>query len=464
MDITPHVEYLRALRHQKIRWAVLLGELLDNSLDAAAARVEVQLGPNRQISIRDDGVGCKDVSAMLTLGGRHSHATTKLGRYGIGLKDAALYLWGTTTIETSCKGETRKVCVDWSKVEGRDGRWVAPDAIVSGASDRSGTNITFSKIEKNLPAADALIDELGWMFAPALLSGKQIVIRGKHSSVCKPYCLPPLVDVVESQFDVQGRGVRLRCGIVADGHANKRPGFTFQHGHRSIMTSALGAGSLSTSRIAGIVELDEKWSLAKNKDDITEFNDELGAAIFERCESMLRKADLQASTLESSLLSDQVSEQLTAALRGVAALRRERRDKPQESQAGTVIPVGTERTRRRAAKVHDADGQIERAARTGVRLEWASLPTSTVGRADLHGNRVTLNSDMALLQRLRATENVDAIAIVAFGVYVNEINDPQQGNTQKRLPFDPNGFLDDWGRVLAGMPAVETKTKGRASA
>lgn len=467
MDITPHVELLRALRQQRLKWSILISELVDNSFDAGASRVEIQVGPRKQVVVTDDGTGCGDIAAMLTLGGRQSHATTKLGRYGIGLKDAALYLWGVTNIETVHRGELRRISVEWSKVEGRDGKWIVPDATVEDAGARIGTKIEFSKIDKNLPVTrpgeKSIVDELGWIFAPALLSGKQIVIKSNRRVTCAPYQLPPLTDIVEATFAIDGRGVRIRAGIVADGQPNSRPGFTLQHGHRSIKSTALGSNGMSTSRVAGIVELDSQWALSKNKDDITELSDELGEAIFARCESMLRKADTQARSLESSALSAAVSERLTAALQSLAAAnRRERRDKPEVSQAGTVTPKATERRRRRAAKVHDIEGAIARAAKSGVRLDWSDS-IEAIGQADLLGNRVTLNSSLPLLKRLRVEENADAIAIIAFGVYVDGVR--ESPTPQRYLAgIEPGNFLEDWGTVLSSMPGAESTPKVKVSA
>lgn len=74
MDITPHVDLLGALRQQNLQWKSLISELVDNSFDAGATRVEITYGPGKRLEIRDDGVGCKDISAMLTLGGRRQRA------------------------------------------------------------------------------------------------------------------------------------------------------------------------------------------------------------------------------------------------------------------------------------------------------------------------------------------------------------------------------------------------------
>lgn len=452
MDITPHVELLRALRQQSFKFATLIAELVDNSLDADAKRVEVAIGPKKNITIADDGVGCCDISAMLTLGGRQHHKSTKLGRYGIGLKDAALYLWGTTTIQTVHRGQLRRVVVNWPELEG-SGKWTVGDPVVEAPNGQLGTTICFSQIIRNLPSIEPLLDELGYIFAPAILSGRQIILTSRgNRRPCVAHQLPPMTEVVNAEFEVSGRGVRLKAGIVAEGHANKRSGFIFQHGHRSIMNTSLGCGAFSPSRISGVVELDGKWSLSKNKDDVQDFQDELGAAIFARCEAMLRRADVQARTLVSAVLTDEVSKRLTEALQSLGAARkREARDSKNKNNQGGITPKGTDQKRRRAKQVHDIDGSIERAARGGVKVEWSDSLNGTVGEADLPGSRIKLNANLPLLARLRRDENADAIAILAFTVFVDRVRECD--GYQRYLPsVEPTSFVESLGKVLAGMP------------
>lgn len=460
MDITPHVELLRALRQQSFKHSTLIAELVDNSLDAAASRVEISIGPSKHISISDDGIGCEDIAAMLTLGGRHNHKSTRLGRYGIGLKDAALYFWGITTIETVHKSEVRRISVNWPMLES-SGQWTVGDPVVESAGHQRGTKISFAQIIRNLPQVEPLLDELGYVFAPAIMSGRQISLMTRGSRrLCTAYQLPPISDVVESTFEINGKGARLHAGIVLEGHSNKRSGFIFQHGHRSILNSALGCGHYNSSRIAGIVELDGKWALSKNKDDITELQDELGEAIFARCEGILRRADIQAKTIDSTALADEVSKRLTEALQSLGATRRrEARDRENKQTEGTVKAKGSGKTRRRAKRIHDIDGNIERAARGGVKVEWSDSLNGSIGFADLRGALIKLNSRVPLLARLRREENADAIAILAFTVFVDKVRECD--GYQRYLPsVEPVSFVDSLGKVLAGMSdSTEPKIK-----
>ena len=54
------------------------------------------------------------------------------------------------------------------------------------------------------------------MIGPKLSSKTVIVFTfpRRKNIVCPPYQMPPLENVVEDEFDVDGKGVTLRAGIV----------------------------------------------------------------------------------------------------------------------------------------------------------------------------------------------------------------------------------------------------------
>lgn len=455
MDITPLPAVIHAMSQQNLKWEDILSELVDNSLDAGASRVDIVLGPGKSVTIIDDGAGCKDIQAMLRMGDHRSHRTTKLGRYGIGLKDAALFLKGVTEIESVHRGMLSRVSVDWDAIQSGD-RWIAPDPTVEATDAPHGTRIKFTRFSRGLPNSEVQRENLGFRFSPAILSGRQLRISYRNNvKVCPAHRLPEMSDVVRASFQVEGRGVTVEAGIVRDGVKNKHPGFIFQHAHREIMVSSLGAGPFSTARIAGIVELDASWALTKNKDDISELRDELGAAIFSQCEPMLRRADRQSQELESSALNSKVSELLTDALRHSAVNRREKRDADNRQQTGTVEPKNTGRRRRNASKVSSAEGAIRRAASTGLILDWHDLD-ERIGKADLNAGRVSLNSEMPILQSMRRNNQVEAIAFIAFGVFVHAANEADEHRQKYLRGIEPVDFIEAWSAVVARMPQPQT--------
>jgi hypothetical protein len=87
IDATPSVELLRALSRQGHPWHIILAELTDNALDAAANRVGFRTVGNR-LEVTDDGLGCADMRLFFAAGARKSHHSTELGMFGIGCKEA----------------------------------------------------------------------------------------------------------------------------------------------------------------------------------------------------------------------------------------------------------------------------------------------------------------------------------------------------------------------------------------
>ena len=98
IDITPATSMLRAMKSQNFTTVRMLGELIDNSLDAGADRIEIFRTSKKEWIIRDDGMGIKDVMSVLRHG-VHSSGSDSIGVYGVGLKDAVI--WGGNTLDIS---------------------------------------------------------------------------------------------------------------------------------------------------------------------------------------------------------------------------------------------------------------------------------------------------------------------------------------------------------------------------
>ena len=123
--IDPTTQTLTALRRQNITWHDMLGELIDNSLDAGATRVGIRFH-GRNLVVTDNGSGCTDISKMLTLGSHQHLDTTKLGRYGVGLKDVSTNLWCRLRIRSTRAGLTMRGVFDVPAVA-RSMAWEIPE-------------------------------------------------------------------------------------------------------------------------------------------------------------------------------------------------------------------------------------------------------------------------------------------------------------------------------------------------
>lgn len=443
---------LAQMRAQNLTWKDVLAELIDNSFDAAASRVAVTIGPAKQLVVEDNGAGCDNIEAMLTIGRHYRQASTKLGRFGVGLKDAACWLWGTLKIVTVRKGTRLTANINWPTLLNQSD-WEVPDPLVEpAAGGQIGTRLLFKGFERSSPADfTALVDEISYTFTPALIQGKQIVFNlpRKREVLAKPYVGPPLDDVIEDTLSVDGRTLRLRVGIVREGHPNKHPGFAYCHHHRIIKKScAVGAGGRDTARIAGEVWLDNSWSLSKNKDDINEHLPDLGAAVFKRCEAILIKAEKQSESISSAALTMELTERVRVALQ--AACRKQKRSPP-KNNTGTVEPKHTGRRVKNPRNTQPGDAMPDAEKLGSVRINWREFTVETLGEVDLEGSVIWLNDANQHLSGLRSRRNVDALLMCCIGMYVHAVQ--TKSECQKWLPGLPpasyeSNFVALWSEVL----------------
>lgn len=427
LDISPGPALLESLRVQPHSWTVILGELIDNSLDAGATRVEVKFAGNKQVIVTDDGNGCPDISKMLTLGMHFRQSTTRLGRFGVGLKEAACALWGLTEIESVHGGMNRRAYINWQLLS-RKSQWAIAQPTCSPANGSVGTTLRFSNIQKGYPGDyAALAAELGYTFMPALNAGRQIKLSfaKRQPILCRAYQLPPLENVVEATLDVGGKIATIRAGVVQADHKNTRPGFAFVHGHRVIMDSSLGSQGKSTSRVTGIVELVSGWTLSKNKTAIINDEESLGEAIHEQIAHILSLADKQALTLTGEIFTQSLNDRFRAAMNGIAVKTRKAKREPTKETEGAVEPKGTQRTHKRAKRTqpgerfHDA---AEAFAASG-QINWRPFDNETFGAVDLSGQVIWLNENNKTLIMYRDRDNRDAVLNVALGLFVSEVID-----------------------------------------
>jgi hypothetical protein len=450
-NIGPHV--LEDKRNRPLGWKVALAELVDNAFDAAATRVVIDFRGPRGLVVTDDGNGCGNIERMLTIADHVHTASTRLGRYGVGLKDAGCWLWGELSIETVHRGVTMAARVNWPALV-KQNTWELDDPICYQPSNDlpRGTRLAFSKYERPNPAIDQLAADLGYTFAPGISQGRQVVIvnKGKPKPVT-PWTPPPMADVVEDAFSVDGKQVTLKAGIVPADDTNPKAGFNFAYGHRNILNSSLGANGHSTSRVCGVVTLGDGWRLSTNKTELCGDQESLGDAIYERCKSLLVKADQQAQSIFNRELEDAV----TQSLRGyLGSPRREKRDKGES--VGAVQPKSTGRTRRKAAQIHDLPGQIEQAINAGsIRFEFRNLDDGRLGAVDLPGNLIVLNANHRRLASHREAKNHEALVDNCMTLLASAVFEHSQ---REKFPFarDHDTMIDALSHVLNAQAAMAT--------
>ena len=421
---------LRTLNAQTMVWKIALAEAVDNSFDSGATSARIVFKGKNSVEIIDDGDGCADIEKMLTIGTHYRQATTKLGRFGVGLKELACWLWGELSIETVQNRIMRKASVDWERLAKQD-HWNIPDAVENKASNSEhGTRLLFNRTTRNPPELATLAEEMGYLFAPAIWIGKQIVIESKKKRIPVVAWKLPEFDgeAVRDTFFVNGKRVELVVGVVSVDAVNLRKGFTFIYEHRQLLNSALGSKGKSVSRLCGTVVLGSEWKLGKNKDAIQDADEQIIAledAIFCRCEDIFRRSEQQSSVLRNTAIEGTVTKLLQSLVASSAQKDKDRKAKRVSTgvHIGSVKKVGSGRKHKKARVDQDGDTFNSIASIGQVRFEWETRTDNSIGWFDAAGKVLYLNECHPRLLHHKEKENLDAIADMCCAVLVSSLLD-----------------------------------------
>jgi hypothetical protein len=458
VHLPPAPHLLASLANANLPWWKALAELVDNSLDAGATRVVIDI-TNRVLTVSDDGSGCEDITSVFKLGDHKRRKTSKLARYGIGAKDAWLSCSDTMEVITCCgkKESTMKV----NYIEWMQNNWNAPDSEVRECSGPSGTVIKLPlRHGKSNPSDDAF-RSLAFAFTPAISHGIQIVksVKGKKT-VLTPVEMPVRNDVVQSEFEIDGKSVKIDIGILPDGVSINTKPFWLIYGHRIIDDTSIGAGQqYSVRRMAGTIHLGDGWALAKNKDDLSENQERLADAIFVRIEHILKKADQLAETIESSALRGELQQMLNQAV-SEANKGKAKRDKG--NTVGTIAPKDTGKRHRKASKVHGLGDVVCTNGKSGRRggyvLDWCELEPSVLGSFDRTGMRVSLNLNNGLISLAKSESNRAALTACAVALIADYgCRHDEKGNELFKFSF--RDFGEAMGYLVKDYAEVKSNAK-----
>lgn len=453
----PDGHILDAIANGPFKWSTVLGEWIDNAFDAGATSITFEIG--RELVIVDDGKGCADPRIMVKLGSHTRHQTTRLGRYGIGMKDAALLVGGVDsriTIVTTHGGKLRTFSVDWTQHQ-RD--WSVDSPVeVDAEQNPPGTRIQISRVARTVPYGQdwkALLSELGYIYSSALKKGKQIKFKRNHRSVAETVAAwepPTMSDVIDVRITVGGRGARVYCGFVSDG-PNPRGGFTYRHAWRVIkQSSSHGCGSYSSARVCGFVDLDDNWPLTRNKDAIGRDREALYAEVERVCEPTLKKAHLAGVSLESAAVVADVSEELNQALGIVRAKAKRKKGETH----GSHPPTGDGAHHTKANT--EQDGERFPRRNTGFRI----TPT-TLGDANLVGEvkspDVLINLDNPRVHEAWVSQDRRSLLLIAAALLASFYSYAPKG--QPILSGLERGIRpEDFSRALGTILAAPTRLNG----
>jgi len=453
MDLTPRAHLLESHANGNMPWWKALAELIDNSLDAGARRVSIERA-GKKIIVSDDGNGVEDVSAMFRLGEHRKSSSTKLGRYGIGAKDAWLSCSDVMKV-TSIRNRVKTTLqVDYHELV--QNAWQCQDPTQEPTELPNGTFLEFKlRSDKRAPGRDA-VDMISWVFSPAIKDGLQLLVGEGNSKqrpeVLKPVEMPDLNDVIDSSFDIDGKQVRIRVGILPEGVSLSRGPFWLVHGHRIICETSIGIRG-GVGRLGGIITLGSGWRLSRHKDDLTENKDRLDDAIFCRIEPILEKASAIAETLEIASLRTEIESMLNEALGDVL----EKRPGKGNGKPRTAEPKNTGKKRRNATEIDPASaGSVELPGSVGnisklrgIKFDWCDMDGDQLGKFDPLGGRVSLNTNNLFVASMRESRNVIAQQVCVCSLLADYASRHSDG--QKLFAFQHADFSKTVGRLVAGV-------------
>jgi Histidine kinase-, DNA gyrase B-, and HSP90-like ATPase len=313
-NITPTTDIIHGDRNARdLSLPKALAEPVDNSLDAGASIVQIDINGG-WLSIADDGRGCDDPEAMLRLGRHVASADHTIGRYGIGLKRAAIWLSRITNIVSSTGRRMIKVIADWDAIAAK-GDWSIAATRDECDSDPF-TEISFEVFgnRANPRAMRAARDFLADVFSPAIDSGRKLYFDGEELQSVK---IPELEDPITHVGVFQGKPYHLTAGLLPV--ASARCGYRIAFRHRILEDRvARGCGEYNPSRFFAYLVLDEsdrnnRWHLDQYKHGFEE-RDDLLDELFPVVERLLKESQERSREVEIAGLTEDVELSLQAAL------------------------------------------------------------------------------------------------------------------------------------------------------
>jgi hypothetical protein len=464
ISIVPDPHYLKhMLMANALPFPAAISELVDNAFDQGATKVTIRVDSNC-IAVVDDGNGCADIQKMIMLGGHKRTPTTRLGRYGAGLKHAATSLGDLASIQTVHDGVMRKADVDWNEIYS-SGKWEQKVSADDTTTSGKGTSICISQLRPARRRKDELIRPLSFNFSPAIQSRRVIELRWYGEDVqIEPWTLPAMESLItasNSLSDDDGAefGYRVRAGLV---ECNSRRPFIFAYEHRIVAENSEPCnGRPPSTGFMAYVELVGRWPLLVHKDGLDDCPAVrwLYASLEEDCSDLMDRA---------AVLGEQIKlQEIEAILAGVTGLKQGRALRGPRENHGKVEPRGTPRKVEEAARVHtdfernvvERSGSKRPGESRGVTVSYGDFDDGRVG--DVMDQRrcisIVLNKRHEHIQTLMDGPNRPGIISVCLALLSANKSLAKSDAQMEMGPVNWQDFLTQyskWLKELASNPAT----------
>lgn len=426
LDITPLPHLIVSQTKTDISYPEAISEFVDNSLDAGANLISIEIKPD-SLTIKDNGRGCGDLRDMLTLGAHRKSEKTKLGRYGVGAKNAACGLGGVLRIASVQDRILRTAEIDWNALE----QWNRVSATEEDTNQDNGTIVSVWQLYRTRCEHQRVIDRVSYNFAPAIWAGKHILINDQP---CSGWTIPDLSNAITGEAEYSDElSFRVRAGIV---DRNTRDPFIISYEHRIICgTCEPCIAYRPSSKFLAFVELFGKWPLLKHKDGVKDSPEAawLYSELHDICEPLLRQIQQQSESVELEKMSSEFEDAILEAM-GTAKRPNRNGSKREDSEKETDRVV-------REAKIVDGPGAVKQRGRTGSRrgfdLSFDAFEGNQIGRIDVNAKRVSvrLNQNHPTIQRF-SKDRVDRLALYSIAAALLCNHQTTEGSLQKVLALE----------------------------
>lgn len=451
ISLAPTPGWFHAARERMISLKEALSELIDNSLDQKACNIAITWTKDT-VAIRDDGNGCNELSAMLQYGHHRHCETTKLGRYGVGLKDVALWISTVTQIASTVDGILHFVSVNWESQgakQSMDECKVKPMPPVSASPALCkiydvpvdhGTCIKFIKTHRRIPnteTLDSLVDGLSYRYYPAIADGTTIkfTVNGRTKKVDR-WRLPELSERIEKTVELSGgKSYHLIAGLT-EGWYNHHKAFSIAYKWRILESTDKPAKGMATKRFFAYVLLDGNWTLTTHKETISRHADqqELYDSLFDECEYLLDKAESESKVVFLNDITEKVKTNLDEMLGGIGFQKVKEKRPWKPGNKGTRVPTGTNPPRSNSTNfdpsepgsVNNPDEKPKRPRNTkrprGINIYWENFGTDEeIGKADIDAFKIDFNLDHPSVQNARENDDSSTLMLLASFLIATDI-------------------------------------------
>lgn len=338
MKLSPKIDMILALvQNQALNWSTALSEFVDNSFgpDAGnASDINIIIGKDA-IQIIDDGEGFRDINALYQLGSGTSRESSRdIGLYGIGSKQAQLWIGARCTIDTVRETRRHRHSILWPIIWRANGPELKagadwPDSYEGKggpAAKGAGTHILLDRLHPGKPSCRVpnLAQSLGLTYAPALRAGKTLTIIDERKALSRitsvvPDEPPQLTHSQTFRGAIHDMPYELFVGCQ-ENYESRYNALFISWGHRVIKPERNPFERPLPSRFYGRLHLADEWKacLSANKLDVATHKEELLEDVYQQCKQLLEDYDWYERELRLEIFMGNLSTHMGLVLKVIA--------------------------------------------------------------------------------------------------------------------------------------------------